>query len=202
MRDQDRSSRESASPVEPVQGDHACTERREHPESQDRRRFLRRAALTSAPVILTVASRPAWGTPHFCTPSGWCSGASVTQEEWNQCAIGGLDPDAYKDSSNWPVDVDLNKIYFGPGNQSPFVFDVGPNDKLKQVIDNSSGKYSEFQRAAVAAYLNNLLDPMHEPTLSALQCIVRDILTDGTYSTIGCSWDVDHALAYLQTTFI
>lgn len=200
MRDQDLSSREPGTPAEPARGEPAFAAAADHAPSTGRRQFLKKAALTSAPVILTVASRPAWGTPHFCTPSGWCSGASVPEEAWAECATGS-DADAYAaDSTLWPIDG--NKTYFGPGNQTPYVFDVGDNDKLKQIIDNNNGKYSEFMRAAVAAYLNALSDPTYEPTLSALQCIVRDILTDGTFSTIGCHWNELEALDYLQSTFM
>ena len=201
MRDQDRSTREPAAPIEPAQYEPSRMDEKDGPESRGRRKFLKTAALTGAPVILTVASRPAWGTPHFCTPSGWCSGASVPDDRWAECAAGGDGPSYWSGSDTWTlngVEYDLNKIYFGPGHD-PHLFDEGPDVKIK----NLWGRYTAFHEAAVAAYLNALRDPRHQPTVSALQCIVRDILgTNATYITTGCSWNIDEATIYLQSTFM
>jgi len=181
----------------------------DHRKSRERRQFLKKAALTSAPVILTVASRPAWGSPHFCTPSGWTSGASVPEEAWAECRTG-YDADWWNTknpTSEWPVNG--HTTYFGPGNsgpgtQSPYIFDVGPNTRLDQIIsaNPNSPNYNAFYRAAVAAYLNALSDPMYNPTISQLQCIVRDILSTGHYVTTGGDWNPLEALDYLESTFM
>jgi hypothetical protein len=207
MRNQDLSSREPATPHEPAAAEPAFVEGVDRPRSTGRREFLKKATLASAPVILTVASRPAWGHP--CAPSGMCSGnASVKDVENIDCSLG-YGPDDYEGSAPWPPDVDVNHATYA----SEFGLVVGaisevdgqpiPDKKLKNIIKSSQG--TEFQRAAVAALLNayNGYMPYLSPDpVGFVKWLVRAAEEDGALSVgPSCCWGPQDVLDYCYLTF-
>jgi hypothetical protein len=199
MSDQDRSSREPATPVEPAQHEPPFADHKDRPESQGRRQFLKSAALASAPVILTVTSRPAWGHP--CAPSGMCSGnASYANPDPETECIVGYGPNEYDSGvAPWPSSVDGN-AYFDA------VFGVGQHAKLKQIIGQPQN-YSEFERSSVAALLNAAsgLMPYLGSDLDAVAtivCMVHDVVANGVFiAAPNCSWDMQQVLDYFVLTF-
>jgi len=199
MRNQDLSSREPATPAALVHGEPAFAEGKDHPESTGRRRFLKRAALASAPVILTVASRPAWGHP--CAPSGMCSGnASYANPNPETECIVGYGPAEYDSgTAPWPSGIS-DQAYFDD------VFGVGQHKKLKNIIGQPQN-FSEFERASVAALLNAAagLMPYLGADLDAVAtiiCMVHDVVANGTFQAApNCSWDTQQVLDYFILTF-
>jgi len=67
---------------------------------EGRRTFLKRVAAT-APILLTVAGRPAWA--NTCTISGMCSG-NISRPGQVQCQ--GLSLGYWKNTDVWPVGYD------------------------------------------------------------------------------------------------
>jgi hypothetical protein len=199
MRDQDLSSREPANPAEPGRGEPAFAADADRPVSTGRRQFLKKAALASAPVILTVASRPAWG--HVCAPSGMCSGNASDATEGTDCMTG-AGPNAWAATgvSNWPPPYNVNNIRFND------VFGAGPTQQLMQVLKGTGGgTYTPFHRAAVAALLNaanHTMDYLGPDPVAVVIGIVYDVLTTRFYvAAPGCSWDEFQTLDYFEMTF-
>ncbi|MGD2064115.1 MAG: twin-arginine translocation signal domain-containing protein [Nitrospirota bacterium] len=199
MRDQDLPNREPTTPLESAQGEPAFAEDMDRPESRGRRQFLKRAAVAGAPVILTVASRPAWGHP--CAPSGMCSGnASYANPNPETECLVGYGPDEYDSGlAPWPGSVP-------DGSYFDEVFGVGPHSKFKQIIGQPQN-YSEFERASVAALLNAAsgLMPYLGSDLEAVAtiiCMVHDVVANGSFvAAPNCSWDMQQVLDYFILTF-
>lgn len=167
------------------------------PASAGRRRFLKAAALASTPVILTVASRPAWG--YICAPSGVCSG-NISDADPTVCLTGdGPNTWASRGVNSWPAPYNTNNIRFND------VFGAGPTQQLIQVLNGTGGgTYTDFERAAVAALLNAAdgLMPYLANPVGCIIDIVHDVLANGTYEPgPGCTWDEAHALDYFEMTF-
>jgi len=197
MRNQDLSSREPATPVAPACDEPALAEAKDHPASTGRRQFLKRAALASAPVILTVASRPAWG--HVCAPSGMCSGnaSDATAGTEGECITGNGPAEYDSGAAAWPGSIS-DQLYFDD------VFGAGPHSKFKQIIGQPQN-FSDFQRAAVAALLNaasGLMPYLGADPVNTIIGMVYDVLTNGTYMAApNCAWDEQQMLDYFILTF-
>ena len=198
MRDQDLSSREPATPVTPTRDEPAFAEAEDRPASSGRRQFLKKAALASAPVILTVASRPAWG--HVCAPSGMCSGnASAAPNAADDCVVGYGPAEYDSGAAPWPAGISAD-AYFDD------VFGAGQHKKLKQIIGQPQN-YSDFERGSVAALLNAAsgLMPYLGSDLDAVSTIigmVYEVMTNGTYmAAANCAWDEGQVLDYFVLSF-
>jgi hypothetical protein len=108
-------------------------------------------------------------------------------------------------NSNWPASLDGN-LYF----DSVDIFQVGPNVKLKQILQNTAEgtnpvdgiwEYSDFERVAVAAYANAVSGLTDYLTPYTVRCMVHDVLTGAGYVVSpGCIWYQDDVLEYLLFT--
>lgn len=124
------------------------------PGATDRRSFIK-AALATAPVILTVTSKPVWAA-QSCTASGQMSGNLSGQ----QVTCDGFSP-GYWSNHNWPAGVQKSELYSDHFDYP--THDNAGNDfdqyTLWQVLDqlpgdNNGGSNAEA-RHAVAALLNS-----------------------------------------------
>lgn len=190
MRDQDLSSRDPVTPVEPAQGAPAFAKGEAHPASRGRRQFLKKAAAT-APVILTLSSQPAWG--NICAPSGRCSGNASDATPESECyVINGGGPAYWQgvNQSQWPY----------PNDSFSSTFGTGSNQKLKVRLDSGS----EFERWAIAALLNAANGEMSylgPDPVSVIKGIVNEVLVTGTYNAgPGCDWDAVDVVNYFKFT--
>ncbi len=199
MRDQDLSSREPATPVAPALREPTLVDDGDRPASSGRRQFLKKAALASAPVILTVASRPAWG--HVCAPSGMCSGnaSDATAGTEGECVTGYGPAEYDSGAAPWPATVS-DQSYFDE------VFGVGAHAKFKQIIGQPQN-FSDFERASVAALLNAASGYMpylggDMEAMATIISMVHDVIADGSYMAApNCSWDMQQVLDYFVLTF-
>jgi len=206
MRDQDLSSREPASPAEPTRDEPGFAENTDRPNSTGRRQFLKKAALASAPVILTVASRPAWG--HVCAPSGMCSGnaSDATAGTEAECVVG-YGPNEYQSGlATWPGSVS-ETAYFNVVFGVDTMTGLQPDAKLRKVIGNANQpvQYGPFERGAVAALLNaasGLMPYLGPDPVGTVICMVHDVLANGSYvAAPNCAWDQQQVLDYFLLTF-
>jgi hypothetical protein len=190
MSDQDRSSQEPATSVEPAQVEPAFAADKDRPESRGRRQFLKSAALASAPVILTVASRPAWG--NICAPSGRCSGNASDSTPESECYVLDGGGPAYwsNEFPNWPYPNDAFDATFG----------VGSNQKLKVRLSGGT----VFEQWAIAALLNaanGQMDYLGPDPVAVIKSIVNEVLVTGTYeAAAGCIWMPADVVDYFMFT--
>jgi len=136
--------------------------------TNSRRRFIRKAAL-SAPIITTIAAKPAWGSTIVC--SGSVSGnvsqhgddiqGGCSQGRWKKIAdSGGTKPgDALPNS--WPTGAYVDGKPFGINNTFESIFGrepaFGNGATLGQVMaDNPQGndKRAKMEHFAIAYALN------------------------------------------------
>jgi hypothetical protein len=185
-------------------------------KNEGRRQFLKRSAvLTSAPVLLSFISRPAFGV--FCTPSSIGSSTFLSHhpEETN---CGGFSPGAWKNNNlhadGYDADGEKTKLFsqvfvgnwHGGGDQSLW----NSNTTLQQVLDNyfpgvdSPKDQYEFGAHAIAAYLNAYYhDQTNYPmTVADVLEMVNAIITDGQYEpTPGYVMYPQNVVEFIQQTF-
>ncbi len=114
------------------------------------RRKFSKTGLFAAPVIYTLASKPAFG--NHCTISGHLSG-NLSRPSDHEC--GGCAPAFWQGASDsWPIDVDT--LFFDATNG--FGVDLYPGETMMQVIQNWLGGDVSYQLGAeaVAALLNSI----------------------------------------------
>jgi len=116
------------------------------------RRKFSKTGLLAAPVIYTLASKPAFG--NHCTISGHLSGNLSQQSNNHEC--GGCAPAYWQGAptTSWPIDV--GTMFFDA--TSGFGVDVYPGETMMQVIQNwvVNGVASyQLGAEAVAALLNS-----------------------------------------------
>ena len=166
-----------------------------------RRRFLQ-GALAAAPVLMTVASRPAWG--NICAPSGMASGNASDPTDVSVCMTGN-GPETWKTLgvNNWPAPYNTNNIRFDD------VFGAGPTQQLIQVLNGTGGyattSHTPFHRAAIAALLNaanGTMNYLGTNPVAVVINIVYNILDNGSYEPApGSTWYEADALDYFNLTF-
>jgi hypothetical protein len=113
-----------------------------------RRRLIRGAA--AAPVLMSLASRPAMGAARQCAPSGFMSG-NASPQPGVSAGCGGLSPGYWKTHSNWPSpytpstkfhNVFTSKAKYNYGTQS-----------MLWVLTNKPGSFAFH---AIACLLNGV----------------------------------------------
>lgn len=128
-----------------------------------RRRFA--SAGFAAPVILTLANRPAFGA--VCTVSGFASTNPSGVARHGSDSCGGRGPDHWTTDGNWP-----GAFRFGPDTPFRDVFGGSSEMSLKDVLAGTDGKAAN----AVAALLSTTLEGY---TLSADDVV--NLYTDGGF---------------------
>ena len=160
------------------------------------RRRLLQGALASAPVLMTLVSRPVLAQSTCTTPSGFVS-ANASHPGAAHCSGNG--PKYWYDhQSAWPHDYNPHgkhfKHYFDP--------DLSGNPKLTEVL-NPAGGYNDVARYLVAALLN-IGPPVLTPVLLypyPLKHIWSEFAASGHFSpSSGASWDASEIVNYLQST--
>ena len=184
-------------------------------ETEERRSFLRRTALLgSAPVILSLFSRPAMGA--FCSPSSIGSTTHLSHHPDEQ-SCGGLSPGAWKGDQgagqdpagvknntfsglfggpwhnghgvNWPVEMTLNEVL---------------NNYFPNGLSNPHDQH-EFGSHAAAAYLNAYYkDTQTNYVMTTVDVIemINAVIINGYYEpTPGYVMDAQNVVAFIQQTF-
>ena len=163
------------------------------------RRRLLQGALASAPVLMTLVSRPVLAVTTCKTPSGF---VSINASHPGEPVCSGNGPTYWFQHTNaWPPSFNSNsdhfKKYFDP--------DLTSNPKLTEVLDPAKG-YSNVARYLVAALLNTG-PPVLTPVLSypfPLKHIWSEFAgPSGHFSpSSGASWDANEIVSYLSSTMI
>ena len=165
-----------------------------------RRRWLQ-AGISTAPVVMTVASRPVLAAIECRTPSGFVSGFASGAPA-GQC--GGGNPTYWVTHRPWPSPYNP-----GPGGGTPSFFnpifepDLTPgNPKLLDVL----GMTGTLQSYIVAALLNNaqLLVPESILPKATIMAMWTQVAAGGFGLGIPGSglWNGAQVIAYLQSTMI
>jgi len=171
-----------------------------------RRKFLVKGAAASAPIILTVTSRPAMGG-NFCTPSGFLSGnLSNPDDDDDEYSCNGKSPGFWR--RHFPrkyKDVRFSRIFGGvwvDGNGASWEDDVTLHEVLH--FKGHDDRY-RFGFHAVAAFFNaehrtRLNYPMHPETVVD---IVRQVLTMGVYTdpSTGLTMDAMEVKHFFEDTY-
>ena len=189
----------------------------ETPKSDARRRLLR-AGLASAPVVMTIASRPVLGATACQSQSAGASANSAAARTVQMCS--GLTPDQWKmQAASWPSPYcGTNASQFGGASAFSFAQPsatlyhcpttgfagntFGKNTML-EVLDmgENSASLRGLGRWMVAALLNACSGRTPVLTESAVRAMWNDMLNQGYYEpTAGVRWGVPEIIAYLNTT--
>ncbi len=172
-----------------------------------RRKFLIKGASASAPIILTVASRPAMGG-NFCTPSGFLSGnlSNPDDDDDDDHSCNGKSPGYWK--HRFPQkykDVRFSTIFGGvwhDGHGRPWDPDITLYEVLKLKGHDDRHRFG-FHSVAVyfnAVYRLDLNYPMRTETVVD---IVQQILTLGVYTdpSTGISMDAHEVKHFFEGTY-
>jgi hypothetical protein len=178
------------------------------PARSDERRRLLRAALTAAPVLMTIASKPVLG--HACVTASATSAGSSAAHVVSMCS--GLTPSQWKARvTEWPAP------YYATTHQS---LDAHPatlfhcpttglggstygDRTMLEVIDVAEGGagISSLGRYIVAALLNARSGRTPVLTEAGVRMMWNSTINDGYYeATAGIRWSAAQCIAYLKTT--
>ena len=170
-----------------------------------KRRRLLQGGLASAPVLMTLVSRPVLAQCQ--SPSGFVSGNASTAGNATRVICSGRKPDFWQQPQNFGSWV---APYFPTtvvGLHQATLFDAVfggnafPNQTLLDVLQNVGGPPNDIARFLVAALLNVAAGLAPVLTLRSLQHIWSEYSTTGGYTpTAGAHWDHDEIISYLLST--
>jgi hypothetical protein len=167
------------------------------------RRRLLQGALASAPVLMTLVSRPVLAQ-QCTTPSGFVSANASTAGRGVVCT--GRTADYWKNTSAW------TSSWPSPSYQPTTLFDsvfahnstYYPGRTLRDVLDPQvvgAGSPNDVARAIVAALLNAQAGYTPPLSVTAVKGIWSEFITTGSFSpSSGVHWNANDIIAYLQTT--
>lgn len=189
--------------------------------SPNRRRLLRRS-LGSVPILMTLATRPAFGAMQCVTPSGFVS--MPTSQHGTPTYCSGRTPGYWKQSqffSSWlppyyPTTVTgssghhatLFKDWFMVPPASPPVGSTWATVTFLDVLrtesytaSSSGGPYYDIARYVVASLLNIAQGWVPVLTTSLVRDMWTEYVTKGYFEpTAGVKWYHDDLSGYLQST--
>jgi hypothetical protein len=172
------------------------------------RRHLLRAGIATAPVVMTVASRPVLAIG--CdSPSGF---TSLSQSHPGPGTCTGKGPISWtSNKANWPSpyntgpDADPKfKVLFG--NKVPSGSSFNPNDNLSIVMSHDTTAPWGLAQYIIAAYFNAWSGAYGTSTLLSTTTVINiwsDYSKNGTYSPrAGATWAYEEIVAYLKSTMV
>jgi len=169
------------------------------------RRRLLQGGLASAPVLMTLISRPVLGQVQ--TPSAFCSGNTSTPLA-SALLSSGRSATFWKEGQNfsvWPAPFYPTTVQ-GPGGHHATLFDsvFTPHfsgKTLLQVLDEGGGPPHDVARDIVAALLNIAAGWTPVLTIPVVKGIWSEYITTGSFEpTAGIHWDHGQIVTYLQST--
>ena len=189
----------------------------ETPKSDARRRLLR-AGLASAPVVMTIASRPVLGATACQAASAGASANSAAARTVQMCS--GLTPDQWKmQAASWPSPYcGTSASQFGAVSTlsyaqpsatlyhcptTGFAGRTFGQSTMLEVLDmgENSASLRGLGRWMVAALLNACSGRTPVLDESGVRAMWNDMLNQGYHEpTAGVRWGVPEIIAYLNTT--
>jgi len=168
-------------------------------DPQAQRRRLLQGALATAPVLMTLVSRPVLAAT-CTTPSGYVSLNASTAGRGVACM--GRPPQYWIDASA------VNPPPPGFPNTSTLFDSLFAHDSLHypgktllDVLKLQGGAPDDVARLIVATLLNVLTGLTPVLTVAAVEDIWSEYLATGSFSpSSGASWNHDEIIDYLQTT--
>ena len=174
--------------------------------SAGRRRLLQ-AAVSTAPVVMTVLSRPVLATGGFCqSPSGFVSGNASNP---GLAICQGRTPDYWATNPNWPSPYQVGTTLFS----GVFTPDLVPNGMTFQAVlemDPTTSGPVRIARLCVAAALNVAGGESVIPSSIYTLPTIKDLWTEFASSfppgvfhpttPTGPTWDEAEIIDWLSTT--
>jgi hypothetical protein len=169
------------------------------PPSADRRRWLK-AGLSTAPVLMTVASRPVLAQTCVPPSAHMSLGASAPGTD-QECS--GFGPDTWAGSRSWPGNFTPHSRF-----NDHFGRDLIGNPKFSDVLDykniaNVSDTVHTVARYVTAALLNHASGKVPETVLRpmTIQYIWNEFTEQQSFApTRGVSWSAAEIVDYLKST--
>ena len=196
-----------------------------HDVDKSKRSFAKAGVL--APVIMTLTSRSALGTP-ICAPSGFVSATTTTVSGTNQMlgSCGGFSPGAYQT----PYNGDGNWVNpYSPGGADSAIYPEGKGIRATSIGTLMSVGFSypdgylakrtmydvlwmsgnddpdQLGGHLVAALLNaaaGLYTPAHGLTVADIKDMYKQLSITGHYSPAsGVTWTAQQVVAFLEQTW-
>jgi len=185
-------------PTKPPSGPDSAPVSGQDPKATRRR--LLQGGLATAPVLMTLVSRPVFAQVTCTTPSGF---VSLNASHPGAAHCSGNGPTYwYGHQSSWPNGFNVHGDHFS----KYFDHDLSGHPKLTEVLDpNGAYKNNKVARYVVAALLNTGVSGA-TPVLSypyPLKHIWSEFANSGHFSpSAGASWDANEIVEYLASTMI
>jgi hypothetical protein len=163
------------------------------------RRRLLQGGLATAPVLMTLVSRPVLAVTACTTPSGFISGNASGAA--GQLACNGHPPDWWlKNLNAWALTKYNTKAFFKDvfaNNNTHY-----PGKRLPDVLAmHANPPYDDVARCIVAALLNAQANLRPLQTCQAVQDMWSEYLTKQCFSPqSGMTWYHDQIMEYLEST--
>ena len=170
-----------------------------------RRRRLLKGGLAVAPILMTLASRPALGQA-CATPSAFGSVTHASHPHTNHIACSGRQPEYWaNNTTEWPSGY---LAVAASGNEAtlfhtPFPGNQFPAKTLLDILQTSDVAGDAFvARYLVAALFNASLGSTPVLTESAVQNIWLEYVSNGYFEpTASVQWFAEQIVDYVQSTF-